>query len=133
MKKIICTTVFICSFVFSVVAQTSEEIYSIASKSVQNKIDENKKNSLSPLAGINAVHIFKIKKPDSLNIADLNVYIVEGPGMINFAMNLTRSWSRVKSVEFECPAFITLDQIKSYFSKFNVIIAKDKVNYIVQL
>lgn len=132
MKKIIFSTFIILSFVCNTVAQTHEEIYSDASQSVQNKMDENKKNGINPLTGITALHVFKINKPDSVSIADLDVHIIEAPGMLNYAMNLTNSWSRVKSVEFDCPASFTLDEIKDYFSKINVSIIKDKVKYIVQ-
>lgn len=132
MKKIIFTTLIILLAGFNTVAQSSEKIYSVASSSVKIKMDENKKNGINPLSGITAQHVFKINKPDSIYIADLDVHIIEAPGMINYAMNLTRSWSRVKSVEFVCPASVTLDELNDYFSKINVSIVKDKVNYMVQ-
>lgn len=132
MKKIIFTTFIIFLISLHSSAQTPEEIYAVASESVKYKMDENKKNGVSQLLGITAQHVFKIDKPEELLIADLDVHIIEAPGMIHYAMNLTRSWSRVKSLEFDCNASITVEEIKEYFAKVNVTIVKDKVKYTVQ-
>jgi hypothetical protein len=99
---------------------------------VKYKIDDNRKKGIDPLVGITAQHVFKIDKPDTLLIADLDVHIIEAPGMIQYAMNLNRSWSKVKSLEFDCNAAVTLEEIKKYFAKINVTIVKDKVNYVNQ-
>jgi hypothetical protein len=132
MKRIIFTSLIILSVGFNLVAQTPEKIYETSSTSVKNKIDENKKNGVSLLSGITSQHVFKIKGPMNYSIADLDVHIIEAPGMINYAMNLTYNWSRIKSLEFDCNASYTLHEIKEYFSKVNVTIVKDKVKYILE-
>ena len=132
MKKIIFTSFIIFLISLNTTAQTLEEIYAVASESVKYKIDENKKNGVNPILGITAQHVFKMDKPDNLLIADLDVHIHEAPGMIKYAMNLNLSWSRIKSLEFDCNASFTLEEIKEYFAKVNVTIVKDKVNYTVQ-
>lgn len=132
MKKIIFTTLMTIITVFSTEAQTPEQIYAAASKNVQIKMDENKKNGKNPLKGITAEHVFKIKGPINYSIADLDVHLVEAPGMIHSAMNLNISWSKIRSLEFHCNAIYTLDEIKAYLAKVNVTITKDKVTYTVQ-
>lgn len=132
MKKVVFTSFIILLISIHTAAQTPEEIYAVSSESVKLKMDENKKNGLSPILGITAQHVFKIKKPDNLLIADLDVHIHEAPGMIKYAMNLNLSWSRVKSIEFDCNASVTIEEIKEHFAQINVTIVKDKVNYIVQ-
>ncbi|WP_430405743.1 hypothetical protein [Fluviicola sp.] len=129
MKKIIYSALLILLTVFSVEAQTPEQVYSVASKEVQNKIDENKKNGENPLSGIVAKHVFKIEGPTGYNLSDLDVHIIEAPEMINYALNLNRDWSKILSVEFECNAIFTLEEIKTYLQKVNVTITKDKVSY----
>ena len=132
MKKIIYSTLLLLLTVFSAQAQTPEEVYSAASKEVQNKIDENKKKGENPLSGIAAKHVFKIDGPIGYYLADLDVHIVEAPEMIDYALNLNRDWSKIRSVEFECNAIFTLEEIKTYLQKVNVTIVKDKVSYYVK-
>lgn len=129
MKKIIYSALLVLLTVFSVEAQTPEEVYSVASKEVQNKIDENKKSGEKPLAGIIAKHIFKIECPIGYILSDLDVHIAETPEMIDYALNLNRDWSKILSVEFTCNAILTLEEIKTYLQKVNVTITKDKVSY----
>lgn len=131
MKKIIYSALLLLLTVFSAQAQTPEEIYSVASKEVQNKIDLNKKNGENPLSGIAAKHVFKIDGPVGYYLADLDVHIIEAPGMIDYALNLNNDWSKIRSVEFECKAIFTLEEIKNYLLKVNVTIVKDKVSYYV--
>lgn len=132
MKKNILITFIALIAVFTVAAQTPEEIYAVASKSVRVKMDENKKNGENLLTGIAAEHVFKITRSGKYNIADIDVHIHEAPGMINYAMNLNTSWSKIKSLEFQCIATFTHDEIKAYFEKIEVTITKDKVTYRVQ-
>lgn len=129
MKKIIYSALLLLLTVFSAKAQTPEEIYSVASKEVQNKIDENKKRGENPLSGIVAKHVFKIEGPVGYNLSDLDVHIIEAPEMIDYALNLNTDWSKILSVEFECNAVLTLEEIKAYLQKVNVTIVKDKVKY----
>lgn len=129
MKKIIYSALLILLSAFSAEAQTPEEVYSVASKEVKNKIDENKKSGENPLSGIMAKHIFKIDGPIGYNLSDLDVHIIEAPEMIDYALNLNRDWSKILSVEFTCNATLTLEEIKTYLLKVNVTIVKDKVRY----
>lgn len=129
MKNIIFSSLLILLTVFSLEAQRPEEVYSIASKEVQKKMDENKKQGENPLSGIVAKHIFKIEGPVGYNLSDLDVHIVEAPEMIDYALNLNRDWSKILSVEFTCNAIFTLEEIKTYLQKVNVTIIKDKVSY----
>lgn len=129
MKKIIYSALLLLLTVFSAKAQTPEEIYSVASKEVQNKMDENKKRGENPLSGIVAKHVFKIEGPVGYNLSDLDVHIIEAPEMIDYALNLNTDWSKILSVEFECNAVLTLEEIKAYLQKVNVTIVKDKVKY----
>ena len=131
MKKIIYSTLLLLVTVFSAQAQTPEEVYSAASKEVRNKMDENKKKGENPLSGIAAKHVFKIDGPVGYYLADLDVHIIEAPGMIDYALNLNNDWSKIRSVEFECKAIFTLEEIKNYLLKVNVTIVKDKVSYYV--
>lgn len=129
MKKNIYSALLILLTGFSVEAQTPEEVYSVAPKKVQNKMDVNKKNGEKPLAGIVAKHVFKIQGPVGYNLSDLDVHIIEAPEMIDYALNLNDDWSKILSVEFECNAILTLEEIKAYLQKVNVTIIKDKVSY----
>lgn len=129
MKKILYSALLSLLTVFSVEAQTPEQVYSVASKEVRNKMDENKKHGENPLSGIVAKHIFKIEGPIGYYLSDLDVHIVEAPEMIDYALNLNRDWSKILSVEFTCNAIFTLEEIKAYLQKVNVTIIKDKVSY----
>ncbi len=132
MKKIIYSALLILLTVFSVEAQTPEEVYSAASKEVKNKIDANKKNGENPLSGIAAKHVFKIEGPIGYYLADLDVHIIEAPEMLDYALNLNEDWSKILSVEFTCNAILTLEEIKAYLQKVNVTIVKDKVRYVLK-
>ncbi len=129
MKNIIYSALLSLLTVFSIQAQTPDEVYSAASKEVQNKMDENKKNGEKLLSGIVAKHVFKIEGPIGYNLSDLDVHIAEAPEMIDYALNLNRDWSKILSVEFTCNAILTLEEIKAYLQKVNVTIIKDKVSY----
>ncbi len=129
MKKIIYSALLILLSVFSVEAQTPEQVYSAASKKVQNKMDENKTNGENLLLGIVAKHVFEIEGPIDYNLSDLDVHLIEAPEMIDYALNLNNDWSKILSVEFTCNAILTLEEIKAYLQKVNVTIIKDKVSY----
>jgi hypothetical protein len=129
MKNIIYSALVSLLIVFSTEAQTPEQVYSVASKEVQNKMDENKKKGENPLSGIVAKHVFKIDGPIGYNLSDLDVHIIEAPEMIDYALNLNEDWSKILSVEFTCNAILTLEEIKAYLQKVNVTIVKDKVRY----
>lgn len=129
MKNFIYSSLLILLTVFSAEAQTPEEVYSVASKEVQKKMDENKKNGENLLSGIVAKHVFKIEGPVGYNLSDLDVHIAEATEVIDYALNLNRDWSKILSVEVTCNAIFTLEEIKTYLQKVNVTIIKDKVSY----
>lgn len=132
MYKII-TTIFLSILtMLSVNAQTTSEIYSTASKEVRTRIDQNQKKGKKPLDGIIAKYTFKISIPIDINISDLDVHLIEAPGRISNAMNLSNDWDKIKSVELLCYATITLEDLKTYFLKKNIIINKSKVIYYVK-
>lgn len=130
--KIILTAIFTGVGAFTTIAQSPEQVYSSASKAVQIKMDANQRNGENLLSGITAQHVFKVKGPFEYSIADLDVHLIEAPGMINYSMNLSRNWNRIKSIEFQCNSSFSLDEIKTYLDQVKVTIVKDKVTYVVQ-